>query len=213
MTKLSLPQKKLLQTTSEIDYYHWNYRFLIKYIQRFRFKAILRLLNLHIYDKLLEVGTGSGIFLPELARHCRELYACDLHNRMDAVQRLCELTSTKVNLRRCHIENTKYPSGFFDVIVAVSVLEFVDDLEKAFQEIKRILKTQGIFLTICPQQNLILDSVLRLISRKGPDEEFKQSRSNIYLMLEEHFNVLEKRIFPFGVGKAFPVYYYYKLSI
>ena len=82
VTTMYLPNQKFLRKTGDVDYYHLNYLFPIKYIQRFRFQAILRLLGNTIYDRLLEVGTGSGIFLPELSKHCRDLYAIDIHDKM-----------------------------------------------------------------------------------------------------------------------------------
>lgn len=210
---LYLPNPKFLEKTSDVDYYHWNYQFPIKYIQRFRFKAILKLMGNNIYGKLLEVGTGSGIFLPELARHCRQLYACDVHDRMHAVRRLCQLTSIEVELTRCPTEHTGYPDDFFDAIVAVSVLEFVSDLEKSISEIKRILKLNGEFLTICPRQNLLLDFVLGLYTRRTPEEEFGTSRSEVFKALETQFRVIDKNVFPAIAGRVFPVYHYYKLTI
>lgn len=209
---LYLPNPKVLKRTGDVDYYQWNYQFPIKYIQRFRFKAILKLMGNKGYTKLLEVGTGSRIFLPELARHCHQLHACDIHNNMRAVEKVCQLTAIKAELRRCAIEDTGYPDSMFDAIVAVSVLEFVDDLKKAVEEIKRILKPNGIFLTICPQEHILVDFFLSLYTRRPPEEEFQESRRNVSSMLEEHFNVIEKIIFPSLVGRILPVYYYYKLT-
>ena len=76
---LYLPDPKYLKRTGDVDYFHWNYAFPIKYIQKLRFKGIIRLMGNRSYDRILEVGTGSGIFLPELARHCNKLYAIDIH--------------------------------------------------------------------------------------------------------------------------------------
>ena len=209
---LLLPKRKHLKRTSNIDYFQWNYQFPIKYIQRFRFRAILNLLGSNIYNKILEVGMGSGIFLPELARHCQTLYACDNHNHIDAVDKLCKSYSIKAQLKRCSNQNSDYPEKFFDVIVAVSVLEFVEDLEEALNEIKRILKPQGMFLTICPQKSTLLDFILGLYTRKKPEKEFIQSRNRLSKQLEVRFNVEEKKIYPPLLGRLFPVYYYYKLT-
>jgi len=210
---LILPNKKLLKTTSDVDYYLWNYQFPIKYIQRFRFKAILKLMGHDYYDKILEVGTGSGIFLSELSRHCHELHACDVHDKLDAVARLCELTATKANLKQCPINQTDFPDDFFDVIIAISVLEFLDDLETSFGEIKRILKTDGTFLTIFPQHNILFDFVIRLFNGKNGDKVYRQSPSKIFFMLEKHFAIRKRYIFPAIIGRVFPVYYYYKVGL
>jgi len=213
LMRIYLPDQNLLAQTSSVDYYQWNYKFPLRYVQRYRFKAILDLLGTGIYDRILEIGTGSGIFLPELARHCEQLYACDIHDKMDAVRELCRLTSIKANLVRCSITQTGFDDDAFDVIIGVSMLEFIDDLETAFAEIQRILKKQGVFLIICPQQNPVTDAVLRLFSRRDPDEEFKQSRKKVYLMLEKHFKVNTKISFPKLFGKILPIYCSYKLSV
>ena len=209
---MHLPNQDFLQRTGDVDYYNWNYQFPIKYIQRFRFHAILGLLGNETVNTLLEVGTGSGIFLPELSKHCRELYACDIHNNMDAVETLCKLTGIDATLQRCPLEETGYPDRFFDVIVAVSVLEFVNDLEQSLIELKRILKPDGVFLTICPHQNPLLDFFLSFCSRKKPKEEFGDSRTRVIPSLEKHFKVVQKKTFPLLLGKVLPVYYYYKLQ-
>ena len=78
-----IPEKDLLAKTGDVDYYSWNYMFPIKYLQKYRFRRVAKLLNGRRYKKLLEVGTGSGIFIPELSRHCDELYAIDTHSNFD----------------------------------------------------------------------------------------------------------------------------------
>lgn len=206
------PDPTLLKQTNSLDYFHWNYQFPIKYIQRFRFQAILKMLGRKPVDSILEVGTGSGIFLPELSRHCRELHACDVHNNMAAVEQMCRLTGTKATLRTCPLENTGYPDAAFDIVIAVSVLEFVEDLDQSLREVQRILKPGGNFLTICPHKNEAIDYVLSFYSRKKPDEEFGDARSKVCPTLEKNFNVIEKRVFPGVIGRVLPVYNYYKLG-
>jgi ubiquinone/menaquinone biosynthesis C-methylase UbiE len=210
--KLLLPEKKMLNTTSAVDYFQWNYKFPIKYIQKFRFKAILSLMGDQIYNRTLEVGTGSGIFLLELSRHTNELYAIDVHEQMDSVKSLCEKTGIKVKLLRSSIENTSFPDNFFDLILGVSVLEFVDDINKAIGEIKRILKPSGSFLTICPQEKKLVDFILNYYSRNPVKKEFGKKRSVVSKSLEKALVVKEKHFFPRVIGKYCPVYIYYKMS-
>jgi ubiquinone/menaquinone biosynthesis C-methylase UbiE len=212
--KMILPEQSMLNVTGETDYYFWNYKFPIKYVQLYRFKTILNLLGDATYPNLLEVGTGSGIFLPELSRHCESLYACDVHPHFENINKL--LKSYKVphfDVSTQSIEKTTYPDNFFDVVIAVSVLEFVKDLNSGINEIKRILKTDGVFITICPMESKILDSVLSLFSRKPPKDEFGDSRKYVKKALEEHFSVVKKGSMVPLPGNIFPVYTYYKLKI
>ena len=60
-----LPREALIQT-GEVDHADWNYRPLLGMIQRLRFRLILRILAGRKYHRLLEIGYGSGVFMPEL---------------------------------------------------------------------------------------------------------------------------------------------------
>jgi ubiquinone/menaquinone biosynthesis C-methylase UbiE len=211
--KLLLPDKKLLQKTGDVDYFDWNYKFPIKYIQKYRFNRILELLGNEKYNSLLEAGTGSGIFLPELSKHCNQLYACDIHNDFDNIALLCDTYKIRnYNLSSQSIDNTNFPDQSFDAVVAVSVLEFVPDIQKAITEIKRILKKEGVFITICPMESKTLDFILNFYTRKHPKEESGDSRQKVSKILEQNFTVVKKGYMIPLIGKFFPVYTHYKLK-
>jgi len=211
--KIVIPEKSLLNCTNDVDYYYWNYKFPIKYIQLYRFKAIVRLLGKRVYPNLLEVGTGSGIFLPELSLHCEKLYATDIHPYFENIENLLKHYKVKeFDLKSQSIQKTDYPDNYFDAVIAVSVLEFVDDLEMAIKEIKRILKEDGVFITICPMNSNFLDSILSLYSKRKPKEEFGESRIYVGRSLEQNFTVIKKGYMIPIIGKFFPVYTHYKLK-
>lgn len=211
--KLHLPNPSLLHKTGDVDYYNWNYKFPIKYVQQYRFKAILKLLGNSSYNRLLEFGTGSGIFLPELSTRCENLYACDVHPNFDGIGKMLSHYGIKnVDLRQQGIEKTDYPDNYFDAIVAVSVLEFVNDLHMAINEIKRILKPDGCFVTICPMQSKMLDMILSIYTDRSADEEFKDSRLYVTTELESGFKVIQRGYMMPVIGRYFPIYTHYKLN-
>jgi len=210
---LIIPDKNFLSRTGDVDYYDWNYKFPIKYIQLYRFKRIVQLLGREKYPVLLEAGTGSGIFLPELSKHCNQLYACDIHHDFDNIAKLCETYKIQnYNLSTQSIDDTNFPDASFDAVVAVSVLEFVPDIQNAIDEIKRILKKDGVFITICPMESSILDFFLSLYTRKPPKDESGDSRQRVSKILEQNFTIVKKGYMVPLIGKFFPVYTHYKLK-
>lgn len=211
--KIIIPEKKFLSRTNDVDYFDWNYKFPIKYVQLYRFKAIIKLLGDKKYSRLLEIGTGSGIFLPELSLHCEKLYASDIHPHFVKIEDLLKHYNIKdYEVKSQSIQKTDYPDNYFDAIVAVSVLEFVDDLQASISEIKRILKKDGLFFTICPMDSKILDIVVSLFSNKPPEEEFGDSRVFVGKTLEQNFSIVKKGYMLPVIGKFFPVYTHYKLK-
>ncbi|MFI5186874.1 MAG: class I SAM-dependent methyltransferase [Chitinophagales bacterium] len=211
--RIIIPDKALLKKTADVDYFYWNYKFPIKYIQLYRFKKIISLLNGQNYPSLLEVGTGSGIFLPELSKHCDSIYACDIHSDFDNIDSLCKhYKITNYHVSTQNIESTDYPDEYFDAIVAVSVLEFVSDIPKALTEINRILKKDGVFITICPMESRLLDFFLSFYTPKKPRTEFGNARQKVSQLLEENFLVAKKGYLIPIIGRFFPVYTHYRLK-
>jgi len=210
---LTLPDQGLLSKTGEVDYFDWNYKFPIKYIQKYRFRKIIKMIGKNRYHRLLEAGTGSGIFIPELAKHCDEIYACDIHGNFGHIYQLCQqygISNYEVSTQS--IEHTNYEDQSFDAVVAVSVLEFVPDLQQALDEIKRIMADDGVFMTICPMESRLLDFFLSLYTRKKPEEEFGNARKKVTKVLEENFTIVKRGYMIPLVGRLFPVYTHYKLK-
>ena len=211
--QLTLPDKSLLSKTGEVDYFYCNHKFTINIIQKYRFKRILKLMGDKKYDSILEAGTGSGIFIPELSKHCNKLQACDIHSNFAHIHEMCNHYGIKnYNLSTQSIEQTNFPDKSFDLVVAVSVLEFVPDQQKAMTEIKRILKDGGEFITICPMESKILDWFLSLYTSKAPKEEFGNARQKVTDLLEKNFTVVKRGYMLPLIGKLFPVYTHYKLK-
>jgi SAM-dependent methyltransferase len=190
-----LPARDELTTTSHVDFgRHYEGSGALSYFLRKRLHLAQRLLGQP--DRLLEVGYGSGVFLPTLALHCRELHALDVHDAHGDVERMLVRADVTARLHQGSVEHTGLPESFFDAIVAISVLEFVEDLERACLEIKRILRPGGNFVVVTPGYSWVVDLGWRMMSGHWPRVAFGQRRQRIRPTLLAHFDVTKHLRYP-----------------
>ena len=73
-----LPRDALVKT-NELDQADWNFRPLLGWVQRLRMRCVASVLaSSPRAERLLEVGYGSGVFVPELARHADNVFGADV---------------------------------------------------------------------------------------------------------------------------------------
>jgi SAM-dependent methyltransferase len=190
---MQLLPKEALISTGDVDHANWNYRPVLGWIQRLRFKLICSLLGKRRYPRLLEIGYGSGIFMPELSLHCDELYGIDPHAQPQAVEKILSQHGIAAHLKSGSAESMEYPESFFDAIVVVSALEFIPDLERACAEMRRILCPSGVLVIVTPGYSAVVDFGLKVLTGKDPDQDFGERRKNILPCLSRHFHV-QRRI-------------------
>ena len=95
--------------------------------------------------RVLEVGVGTGISLPDYGRATR-LYGVDISDAMlrKARERVTELKLSNVEgLSVMDAADLSFPDASFDVVVAQYVITTVPDPEAALDEFARVLKPGG----------------------------------------------------------------------
>jgi phosphatidylethanolamine/phosphatidyl-N-methylethanolamine N-methyltransferase len=98
-----------------------------------------------IGGRILEVGVGTGISLPDYARHVR-LVGVDISEPMlrKAQERVEEFGLTNVEqLAVMDAANLSFPDASFDVVVAQYVISTVPDPLATLNELARVLKPGG----------------------------------------------------------------------
>lgn len=200
--RLNLLPPNALVKTGEVDHADWNHKFLLGTISRSRFHLIKRLLGEKKREKLLEIGYGSGVFLPELAKYAGEIYGVDIHREQEKVKEKLAAFDVEVKeLKSGGAERMDWDNDFFDAVVAVSALEFVADLEKVCEEVKRILKPSGSFCVVMPGHSPVLDFGLKIMTGESAKKDFADRRELILPTLHKFFNVKNKAAYPqFGNG-------------
>lgn len=202
---LRLLPESALRRTGPVDHPDWNYRPVIGRVQRLRFRIALGLLAGRHVDRLLEIGYGSGVFLPELAEHCDVLYGADPHPYPGQVTASLAAHRVDAVLSSAGAEALPYPTGFFPCVVAVSVLEVVPDIEAACREIRRVLAPGGSLVVVTPGDTPLWDLALRIATREDP-ALYGDRRQRLQPALRRHFRVTrETRVPRFG-GRALRLY-------
>jgi SAM-dependent methyltransferase len=202
---LKLLPKSMLQPTNPVDHPSWNYRPVLGSVQRLRFRIVLELLADTHFHRLLEIGYGSGVFMPELAEHCEELYGVDPHPTAGDVAANLARYGVKAALTSGSAESLPYESGFFDCAVAVSALEYVPSIESACREIRRVLNPGGVLAVVTPGATPLWNLALRVATREGPSQ-YGDRRRKLQPALRDHFRLAGEIQVPRFGGSAVRLY-------
>ena len=112
--------------------------------------ALLDLAGEGPFQRVIDIGTGTGRMLTLFASRARRLDGIDFSHRM--------LTVARANLDRDKIDHAHvrygdacampYEAGSADLVIIHQVLHFLDEPERAIAEAARILKPEGRLLVV-----------------------------------------------------------------
>ncbi len=207
-----LPRDALVKT-NDLDQADWNFRPLLGWVQRLRMRSVAAALAAAPRcregrtSRLLEVGYGSGVFLPELARHADETFGADVHSRGAAVSDVLAAHGSPATLLRAGAGALPYRDGAFDTVVTVSTLEFVPDVAAAVAELVRVTRHGGRLVIVTPGQSALLDLGLRVLTRERAEDTFEGRRRLVVPAVEHRARIVEIRTLPPLVGRRIlPLY-------
>ena len=190
-----LPEAALVKT-SDLDQGQWNYHGVLGWVSRQRIRMVDRLLTGVRDGCLLEVGYGSGVFMPTLARHAATLYGVDVHDVPEQVTAALAGHGIAARLRTGSVTALPYPDASMDTVVCISVLEFVDDLDAACRELRRVTAPPGRVVVVTPGHSAVLDLGLRLLSGEHAEDTFQGRRQPILPTLARHFSLARRIAVP-----------------
>lgn len=176
-----------LEKTGPVDHADWNYAGFLGAISRIRFRLVDYLLGGRKIQRLLEIGYGSGILLPELKLHAREIFGIDIHPAGGRVAARLAAHDTTAALCQASASALPFADESFDAIVALSTLEFVGELEDACSEISRVLTADGCLVAVLPGHSPVVDFGLRLLTGADPNKDFSDRRQKVIPTLAHHF--------------------------
>lgn len=122
-----------------------------KEIDRIEKQAIGSLLPASCQEPILELGCGTGHWSEFLSSKGFKVIALDISEAMLSKARLKDIKN--VEFRKADAAALPFPDESFGMVVSITMLEFVDDLEKVLKEIYRVLKPGGLFIAGCLNLN------------------------------------------------------------
>jgi SAM-dependent methyltransferase len=103
-------------------------------------------------DQALEVGPGSGIYLPVLAGLYKGVIASDVEEAYLKHGNALIASYPNLSLVTDDITHTKLPKDRFDLILCTEVIEHITDSAAAISGMYSLLKTGGVLVLSTPQR-------------------------------------------------------------
>lgn len=159
------------------------------------------------FGDALEIGYGSGIFLPELARRSDRVHGVDVHDRRAEVDASLRSQGVQARLYTASAESMPLADASMDLVVALSALEFIDDLDAVAGEVARVLRPGGLMVLVTPGKNPVLDTGLRLLTSEQAEDTFEGRRGKALPALERRLTRVRERTFPRFARGPIPTVY------
>ena len=157
------------------------------------------------YDSMIEIGFGPGIFVPTLAKRCRRLYGLDMHRDMSKVATVLGAHTSNFIPMTADLAHIPVKACSFDAVICMSVLEHVEDLRGAIEEMSRVLKESGVLVLGFPIKNRLTRT---LFAMAGYDDSVihPSSHEDILSAAREGFTLVGARSYPAWMG-SWGLYY------
>lgn len=211
-TRYLLPRADLIRT-GPVDHADWSYRLGLGWVSNQRVRLATKLLRgLPRDGDLLEIGYGSGIHMPVWAQFGHRIHGLDIHGHAGEVSGVLARHGVAADLRTGSAESMPFGNASFDIVLAVSVLEFFEDLPAACREIRRVLRPGGRFIVVTPGKSSLLDFALHVVTGESADRDFGDRRERVLDTVTSCFDVVERLRFPRLSGRAVRLYVALSLS-
>ena len=199
---LRLPAREHLQPVDEDDPLRFYYMPVVGRFYRRRLELAATLLDGH-GGRVLEVGYGSGVFLPQLAGY-GAVVGVDRHRQGAAVRAMARCEGVEAALVRGEIRRLPFAEGSIDVLVCLSVLEHVAELHEAAAELRRVLRPGGVAVLGYPRVDRLMAMLFRAIGFRGIEQHHISGPAAIEAAVAHELALEARHAWPLG---ALALYY------
>src|SRR5829696_3274580 len=153
-------------------------------------------------DSILEVGFGSGLTFLNLNEMYKKIYGLDLSCDVNEVAQVFAPLGIRPDLRNGNVLDMPYPDNQFDTVLLISILEHLkpEELDRALQEIKRVLKPGGQVVYGVPVERPFMVAMFALLGYNIRNYHFSTEK-DVAAAAENHFK--QVRVTPMKSTPAF----------
>ena len=149
---------------------------------------------------ILELGCGSGITWKDNLNkidNSVEITLTDYSEGMLEKAKSLLASFEKFRFDVVDIQNIPYEDNSFDIVIANMMLYHVPNLDKAFCEVKRVLKKDGTFYCATFGENGLDEGLAKMLGTEAASNESIHTFTlqNGAKKLDNHFNYVEKLIY------------------
>lgn len=220
------------KVNEDVSFAYFSRSSVIRWIFIKRLKKALNLIDKEDLSqkRILDIGTGCGYLIPSLVEF-GEVYALDktlLY--LQKAKKLCIYNEVKSNFIASDLERLPFGDKRFEIVMCISVLEHLKNVEPAIQEINRILGDKGTVIVGVPVERFLVNSLFALlgtiksimtkkiswgVQNKNKYQEVHYTDFlEIEKKLNENFNVTKIKTIPslnsFPIPHSFLLYKLYK---
>ena len=156
-------------------------------------------------ERVLDFGSGSGVFLYSLAKNFKEVYGLDVATKsMDYIKKRFNLKNLKIIKNEG--EKLPFKDNYFDIVYAADVLEHIDNSDTIYKELKRIIKPNGQLIVSGPTENIIYWLAKKIIFRRKSASEHYDNIEDVMKKSEKFFKTDKKKTIPSRIIAGFKIF-------
>ncbi len=182
--KIEAKDKKLFDDIAE-NYIKKDLKFYSRLMRKLRLKRSLRNIKKPI-NRLLEIGCGAGFSAEYLKNDYIEFIGVDYSEKLiQYANKFNKYDKTKFIAKNIKDFQTEQK---FDVIFMIGVLHHIPDPEKVLNDLKTMLKPNGMIIANEPQRGNPIITLMRKIRKKVDDDYSSDQRELSQKELIDLFN-------------------------
>jgi SAM-dependent methyltransferase len=115
----------------------------------------------------IEVGPGSGVYLPLLCELFERVTALDVEPQFLVQAERLRADHPNMDVVAADVADPRLPSGAYDLALCSEVIEHVEDSRPALRALRRLLRPGGTLVLSTPQRHSPLELLGRVAFRPG----------------------------------------------